>query len=858
MKKKSSHSPRPPRIAQFLLAKTIDKNIRYSALGDFDEIYATIANLEGIYRARLWYWKQVVKSIPSFFADSQYWRVHMIQNYLKVAFRKMLRQKIFSFINIVGLAIGMAVCILILLWVQDELNFDRFHENADNIYRVVMNDQKYGVLWPIVSIPVGPALKQDFPEILDSARVTDFRGLFAYEDKKFDEIGAYADSAFLDIFSFPFENGNPAKALQAPTSIVISREMAEKFFGRENPLGKNLMLNNNLDFTVTGIFKDMPENSHLDLDFLISFEVYEKQDRDPTNWGRFQIYTYILIQDNSAVEKLETKIAGLLQEHDVRPGPQLQLEALTRIHLFASDGGGDIRYIYIFSIIAVFILAIACINFMNLTTARSSTRATEIGMRKVTGAHRTDLIKQFIGESVLISLIAFALSVMLVFLLLPALNNLANKQLTLNFRDGWSPVLGFLGIVLFVGFLAGSYPAFFLSALKPVHILRGALVPIRSGTKKTQFRKALVICQFAISIFLIISTFIIFRQLHFISHRNLGFQKEHIITIPLRGSTPLQYEAFKNELMRDPRITHAAATSEEPVLIGKIHMGYEWEGKDPEKESRMYEVSVDHDFIKTMNMTIVQGRDFSREYATDISEAFILNEAAVNYMGIDSPVGKDFSFGDRRGAIIGIVKDFHFRPLNEEIEPLVMFLEPGKFNYLCVRIGAEVPQLSGAIRYAESVWDKFAPNFPFRYRFLDAAFERLYRSEQKTGKIFAYFTFLAIFISCLGLFGLSAQITEQRTKEIGIRKVMGASVSRITLLLSRDFMRWALVSNAIAWPFAYLVMRKWLQNYAYRTNIGMEIFILAAAMAMFIAFVTVSFQSIRAAIANPADSLRYE
>lgn len=858
MRNKSILPQSPPKLAQWLLMRFMNKDIRYSALGDFNEIFASIAELEGIFRAKRWYWTHVAKSIPSFITDSLYWRSHMFQNYLKVVFRKMIRQKVFSFINIAGLAIGMAICILIFLWVQDELNYDRFHENASNIYRVVMNDQNYGMRWPVVSIPVGPGLKQDFPEILDTARVSDFRGLITHEDKKFDEIGAYVDPTFLKIFSFPFDRGNPETALDSLQSIVISQEMAEKFFSQDDPLGKNLKLNQDLDLTVTGVIKNMPKNSYFDLDFLAPFEIFEQRDRDPTNWGRFQLYTYILLQDNTPFKQIETKISGLLQEHDVREGPQLELEPLIRIHLYASDGGGDIRYIYIFSIIAVFILAIACINFMNLTTARSSTRAVEIGMRKVTGGRRIDLVKQFFGESILIALIALMFAITLVFLLLPTLNNLSNKQLTLTPHANWTILFGFAGIVLFAGFLAGSYPALFLSSLKPVNILRGSLLPTRGGAKRALFRKLLVVCQFTISIFLIISTLLIFKQLQFIQNRNLGYQKDHIITVPLRGNASQQYEAFKSELLRDTRVIHAAATSEEPVLIGKIHIGYEWEGKDPEKESRMYEVLVDHDFIKTLNMTIVEGRDFSKQYTTDKVEAFVLNEAAVKSMGIESPVGKNFSFGNRKGKIIGIVKDFHFRPLQEEIESLVMFIEPEKFNYLCVKIGPEISELAGAIRYMESAWNKFAPNYPFQYNFLDARFDRLYKSEQKTGKIFGYFTSLAIFISCLGLFGLSAQISEQRSKEIGIRKVMGATVAGITLLLTKDFMKWIIVANAIAWPSAFFALNKWLQNYAYRTNLGFEIFIFAAAMALIIALLTVSFQTVRAAVADPVKSLRYE
>jgi hypothetical protein len=608
--------------------------------------------------------------------------------------------------------------------------------------------------------------------------------------------------------------------------------------------------------------ENFPANSYFDFDFLAPFEIFEQRDRDPTNWGRFQLYTYFLLQENTSFKQLEPKVSGLLQEHDVREGAKLQLEPLTRIHLYASDGGGDIRYIYIFSIIAVFILLIACINFMNLTTSRSSTRAIEIGMRKVTGAGRIDLVKQFFGESVLIALIAFVAAITLVLLLLPTLNSLADKQLSLNPQGNLGLIFGFIGIVLFAGFIAGGYPALFLSALKPVHILRGAIIPTRAGAKKALFRKVLVVCQFAISIFLIISTLLIFEQLHFIQNRNLGYQKDHIISVPLRGNAAHQYEAFKNELLRDSRITHAAATSEVPITIRKIHMGYDWEGKDPEKESRMTEVIVDHEFIETFDMALAQGRDFSKDHPSDSSEAYILNEAAVKNIGLDSPVGKRFAApiheGMREGTIIGVVKDFHFQPLHDSIGPLVMFIMPGNFNYLCIKVQSDVPELSGTIGYIESVWNKFAPNFPFQFSFLDARFDRLYRSEQKTGRIFGYFTFLAIFISCLGLFGLAAQISDQRTKEIGIRKVMGASIAGITFLLTKDFMKWVVVANVIAWPTAYLAMKKWLQNYAYRTSIGIDIFIIAAAMAFFIAFLTVSFQAVKAAVADPVNSLRYE
>lgn len=852
----------PPKIAIWLLKRIVSKDIRYSALGDFEEIFASMAVEKSFFCARLWYWNQVAKSLPSFMADSIYWRIFMIRNYMKIALRKILRQKIFSFINIAGLAIGMAICILLLLWIQDELSYDKFHENAETICRVNMDDQRYGVTWPVVSIPVGPALEQEYPEIIASTRVSDFVGLIAYEDKKFDELGVYVDPSFFDIFSFPFISGDTKTALSSPDSIILTQGLAEKYFGKSDPLGQLLNINQEHDLRITGVIRNIPRNSHIQFKFLVPFEIFRQKDRDPTNWSRFQLYTYVQLQESVRSEEVGEKISGLLQKHDVRQGPKLSLEPLTKIYLYAADGGGDIRYIYVFSIIASFILVIACINFMNLTTARSSTRAKEIGMRKVTGAHRMELIRQFMGESVFIALIAAIFAVVLVIIILPAFNQLSDKQLTFNPQANSSLVLVLVAIVLLSGLLAGSYPALFLSSFKPVDMLKGSLIPSKTRAKKTIFRKALVVFQFSVSIFLMISTLVIFKQLGYIQNRNLGFQKDHVIYIPLRGEGAKQHEAFKAELLQDPRILHASAASELPTLIGKIHTGYEWEGKDPDKEARLTEVLVDHDFIQTMNMEMALGRDFSRDYTTDASGAFILNETALKTLEIEMPLGKRFAApvhsGMREGTIVGVVRDFHFRPLHDEIPPLVMFIASQQSNYLCIRLNTEVSDLPGVLGYTENVWKKFAPNLPFKYGFLDETYERAYRSEQKTGNILGYFTALAIFISCLGLFGLTAQMTELRTKEIGIRKVLGATVPGVTLFLSKDFLKWVVFANLIAWPTAYIAMNKWLQNFAYRTSIGIDILILAALMAFVIALVTVSFQSIRAALTNPVDSLRYE
>jgi ABC-type antimicrobial peptide transport system permease subunit len=785
----------------------------------------------------------------------------MLKNYLKIALRNIRRYKGYSFINIAGLAIGMACCILILLWVQDELSYDRFHENADYIYRVIqdINFADHSTTWAITQGPLGPSLKEDFPEIINATRITSRRFRLTYNDKSFDERPGMADGSILEMFSFPLIKGDPATALSDPNSIVMTEEMAEKYFGSEDPLGKTIKADNRWDFQVTGILKEVPHNSHLQFDSLIPFIFGRELNYTVDNWRNSQFRTYVQLQKGIPAQEVIQKISGYLYEKPtLEKDARLNLQPLLRIHLYSNyefdTAHGDITYVTIFSIIAFFILLIACINFMNLATARSGNRAKEVGMRKVAGAHKTDIVRQFYGESIFLAFIALFVALTIVWLLLPTFNNLAAKELSMGVSGNLLVLLGLLGITLLTGIISGSYPALFLSAFKPVKILKGSL---RSGSKGSVFRKILVVFQFALTILLIICTIIIYNQLNYMRNMKLGYDKEFLIYKGMRGDVQAKFDSVKNELLQNPNILGVTATSSVPTYGYTFSNSlWRWEGQDPDEETLMRAVFVDLDYFKTFGMEIVEGRSYSKEFPTDATEAIMVNEEAVKAMGMESPIGRRLSIGTNNFKIIGVVKNYHFRSLRQEIDPLILIYSPGQSRVLFARLRSEnIPKTIG---YMEDIWKEFAPGHPFNYRFLDDALNNLYRSEQRIGTILKYFSILAIFISCLGLFGLASFMSEQRTKEIGIRKVLGASVSNIALLLSREFTKWVLLANIIAWPVAYIAMYKWLQSYAYSTNIALWSFILSGAMALVIASVAVSYQSIKAAVANPADSLRYE
>lgn len=792
----------------------------------------------------------------------------MLWNYLKVTWRNIKRYKGYSFINIIGLAVGLASCILILLWVQDELSYDRFHADADDLYRVVSEWHKTVPAthyWPVCA-PLAPALKEEFPEIVKAARFTRLRRgqLVKFGDKNFIEAQiCLTDPDFFEMFTFPFVKGNVQTALSNPESFVLTENMAAKYFGREDPIGKTLNINNEYDFVVTGVIKNIPHNSHLQFDFLAPFiriEDFERAWAVLDNWTLNGFATYVQLDKNASPVEVTDKIAPILQKHVQESKDVIYLQSLRDIHLYSShilfgiEGQGDIRYVYIFSIVAFFVLVIASINFMNLSTARSSNRAKEVGLRKVVGAKRAQLIKQFFCESVVMAFCSLILAVVLVELFLPVFIKLSGKQLSLDFTSHMNILSAIVLLTLITGFISGSYPALFLSSLRPVKILKGISKTEGQGYL---FRRVLVVSQFSLSILLIICTVVVSHQVGFMRNKKLGFNREQVAYFPIRDELVPRYESFKSELIKNAGIKNVAASSNLPtsgVILTTDKVT--WEGKNPEEVVVLEVTSAGYDFTETFNMELVKGRSFSKEFPSDEEEAIVINETAEKIIGIEDPVGKQLVFGESAVTIIGVVKDYHFKSLHSEIEPLVLAIVPSLYRYVFVKLDAG--NISDTLTSIENTWKTFFPETPFVIHFLDEAYEKLYRSEQRMGTLFNYFAILAVVISCLGLFGLASFMAEKRTKEIGIRKVLGASVTGIVVLLNKQFAKWVLVANIIAWPIAYYAMSQWLQGFAYRIDLEVWTFALAAVVALVIAVMTVSYQSVKAAMTSPADSLRYE
>jgi putative ABC transport system permease protein len=787
---------------------------------------------------------------------------NMFKNYLKIALRNIKRHKGYSFINITGLAIGIACCLLLSIWVLDELSYERFHENAPDLYRVEENQYYSAGVYRVnvTPFPLAPALKTDIPEIIEATRYVETGSiLIRYGEKSFFAYDiCFVDPSFFYMFTFPFIKGDRNTALKDPDSIVITAGMAEKYFSIGEPIGKVLSFNNKYDFKVTGVTKNVPHNSYLRFNMIIPYEFLRKKGLTNESMGSNSILTFVQLQKNTPVQQVNDKIRGFIKKRVPTSKTELELAPYTRIHLHAFFGYGKemgaIKYVYIFSMIALFVLLIACINFMTLSTARSANRAKEVGMRKVVGAVKGHIIRQFYGESVIYAFIALVFAIIMVVLLFPAFNNLSGKELSLAGSLNWSILIGLICITLFTGLVAGSYPALFLSAFHPVKVLKGTF---KSRAASSLFRRILVVIQFALSVFLIIGTAVVYSQLKYMKNREVGYDKEHLVTLLMRGETRKSYSSLKDELLKDSRILGVTASGQSPSSIGSNSGGAEWDGKDPEQSVLIGVNPVDFDFIETLRIELKEGRGFSKDFKTDNTEAFIVNEEVAKIMGKESVVGENFSFVGREGKIIGVMRNFHYQSIKNKIEPLAIYIEPPESLYFTlIRIPPE--SVSASLSFIEETWRRIIPNYPFVYRFLDEDFDRYYRAEERMGSLLKYFSILAVFIACLGLFGLASFTAEQRTKEIGIRKVLGANVSQITLLLCREFLILVLLANVIAWPAAYFVMRGWLQSYAYRSSLGLIVFVAAMVTALFVAIISVSFQAIRAAVANPVDSLRYE
>jgi len=801
----------------------------------------------------------------------------MIKNYFKVALRNLWKSKGFSAINILGLAIGMAACIVIMLFVFYEKSFDGIHKK--NIYRLDEVQKFEGMVQPqnvaLSMYPMGPTLTADFPEIKNFTRVRQANKLdLTYKDKRiFFPTILYVDSTFFQLFDFVVVKGDKKSLLEKPNSIALTEKSAKKLFGNEDPIGKTVTkyVGDTITFTVTGIMKDVPENSHLQFDGLASFSTIAGPN-NMNNWGGNWLVTYLELQQGTNIAALEKKFPTYLKKYMAEGEGwkfyELFLQPLNKVHDDSADITHDYvnykkfdkRYTYIFSIIAVIILVIACINFMNLSTARSAERAREVGIRKTVGAGRYQLAGQFLGESVLLSVMALIIAIVIVKFSLPVINNLSQRQLELPLTD-LPLLLSIFVATIVVGVFAGLYPAGYLSSFRPIRVLKGS---VQTGKSKSTFRNALVVGQFTGAILLIIGTVFAIRQLRFMQTKDPGFNRDQVMVIPLNRVASGKYETLKQELLSNTIIN--AVTASQQTLGNNLHQsGMVFHGEGPARQLTSSQVVVDPDYLTLYKIPIIAGRNFTRD-VTDNARAYIINETMAKELLKDQPkasyetlIGKNYGFGgmDSAGFIAGVARDFNFNSLHHKIETLSIFCQKD-WGYSEVSVRVNGAKVQDAINHISSSWKKVNPDLPFDYRFLDEHFAEMYTADRAVSKVVGILAGLAILISCLGLFGLASYSAERRVKEIGIRKVLGASVQNITTMLSKDFIRLVLVSNLIAWPLAWIGVNRWLQDFAYRVPVSWWVFIAAAGIALLIALLTVSFQAIKAAVANPVKSLRTE
>ncbi len=794
----------------------------------------------------------------------------MLKNYLKIAWRNILKHKGYSFINIFGLTIGITVFIVIALYVQHELSFDQYHENSDRIFRVVRgenNDSETG--YALTSPPIGTALSEEIPEIVKSARIIKSRNLLiSFEEKHFVENQIFwADNDIFNIFTIPFVKGSKIEALKDPSNIVISEKVSEKYFGEENPIGKVLTLQEGEAYTVSGVFQNFPSNGHFTMDIIVPIKNYfQLTGNDETKWTSNYAYTYVLLSKGIALDAMESKLASFENNHfsqyfENGVPRTFYLQPITEIHLYSHrrqeiEANNDFSGVLIFLSSGILILLIASINYINLTTAKSAERMKEVGMRKVLGAKRRQLLNQFLGESMLMVIIATLFSFGLAIVILPIFNTLMKTDLDLNLVHNPQIIIGLVLLILTIGLLSGVLPSRIITNIRPIDILN------KIGLSKSKlggfdFRNVLVVFQFSISIVLIILTIIIYNQLDFIQKKDMGYEKEHIVTLK-SFDTPIvgNIETIKSELEKNPNILSVATSYSLPHNIDSSTVP-DWFCFSADDCGSVYYNEADYDFVDLFDIDIVEGRNFSKEYPSDQNGAFLVNETLANSGIWDQPIGQEIDhWNGAKGKIVGVFKNFHSQSLHSTIAPLYIYLNEKNFSYISIRIGKE--NTTSNIAYIENVFKKFSPNYPLQYSFFDEEFDQTYKLEQRQGKIFSYFSIIAIILSCLGLFGLATYVAEKRKKEIGIRKVNGATITQVLTLLNKDFLKWVGLSFIISVPVSWYAMEQWLTNFAYKTNISWWIFVLAGALTLVIAFLTVSWQSFRAATANPVNSLRTE
>lgn len=846
-------------------------NKAVSKFGEVDQVG------DDVYKVR------TVKAIPRPSWKESPWKPSLLRNYFKTLGRNVVRNKFYTSLNLIGLTIGIACCLLIILFIKDELSYDRFNEKADNIYRVtakfLVGSQNH---WAPIGPPVGKGLVDAIPEIEQAVRFYPVGGnfnIFDHDGKKLKVTkGVYSDSTLFDVFTYPLKFGDPKTALVEPRSLVISEDMAKAFFGEVNPVGKTIEVKDWDDFqlTVTGVFKKLPSNSHFPFNYMISmstfYDIMSGPNWNPDNsltWAGF--YTYVLLNESADPVEIENKLPDFVDIFyasiampDRKPSQigVLYLQPLTDIHLHSSlekeyMANSDMRYVYVFGIVAVFVLLIACANFINLTTARAADRMREIGIRKTLGAGRRQLAFQFLGESLLMSLVALVLAYGLVLYMMPSMSHLTGKLFTSEILFTPEVLWSFIVVALFAGLTSGLYPAMYMSGFTPVKVLKG-ITP--DSSNNAFLRKGLVIFQFAISLFLIIGTIIVYTQLDFLRNKQMGFDKEGVINIPLYGEfegvVRQNKDAVKQEILRNPDILSVSIAGDYPGKRFSVE-AISVEGREEEQDvsMRIADEGIDYDYIETMGIKIVEGRNFSEISPADTT-AWLINEAAAKKLSLDNPIGKNLSWAAYTGPVVGIVEDFNYASLRENIEALVIPLTPQYGDYLFVRTkAADAPEV---LSFLEEKIKEFAPSTTFEYNFLSDEFDKLYRSEDQMSSVFWYFSLVAIIIACLGLFGLSTYMINQRSKEIGIRKILGATVRSIVMLVSWNFIRLVGISFLIAGPVVYLVMKEWLSSFAYKTEIGVWMFIIAGVIVLIISMATVTFQAFRSAISNPVDSLRSE
>lgn len=854
----------PPRLARWMFEHLIPSENHWYVSGDLDEIYNDICLEKNRISAALWYWAQLFISLPEILGYSIYWSLAMIKNYLILFFRNLWRHPGFSFINIVGLAVGMAASLLITLWVADELSYDRFHDHAETLYRIESEVTYTGGTRHTIATPppLALVLADEVPEVSRASHCTRFGGMHIRNgDKVFFENFIHAvNPTFFDMFSFPLLIGEKTTALRDPFSIVLTEETAEKLFGEEDPMDKTVLVENQWEMTVRGIIGKPPSNSTIQFDGLVRYEFARDQlERMPYGWVN-AISTFAQLQEGVDVGLVGKKITDLVHRHAEKPNATYRLNPLARLRLHTSMGQGRetglVRYVYIFSIVALFVLFIACINFVNLSTARSIQRTREIGIRKVVGGRRSQIIRQFFGESFSFTCIALFLSLFLVAVLLPVFNGVAFKQFTLAVLLRGRLLVGIMLITVLTALFAGIYPSIFMSKFNPLSIIRGST---HAGRRRTVLRKLLVIIQFSLSVFLIIGALVVSRQIRYMKSTDVGYDTENVMSIRMSGNAPLNYPRLRNELIRHPGVLDVTACGRRPTFNADRGDRIDWDGKDPNENVNVVFHTVDFGYGEMMGMELVEGRHYSSDFSTDSTSAFMINESLARLIGGgESAMGKRFKIFWFEGQIIGVVKDFHHMPLRFEIEPVVLLMAPNPYWLSTLLIKISPDNRNQTIEKIESTWKNINPAFPFEYTFLDDEFDRMYRLEERTGKLLAYSTLLAIFIACLGLFGMAAYAAVQRTKEVGIRKASGATAGSLVLMFTRDFVKWVAIANVLAWPAAYIVMRNWLNGFVYRTRLGWDIFFMAGTLAIVIAILTVSTQAIRAARTNPVDALRYE